>query len=299
MRKFWGRTLLFLIVLMSGCNEPAAQTTSDAFENDPYIPYVTALETVVFKALYPREWHHFGSGSGALFSSSQAFVESGQVSDLGNEAGIVLETAGASVFGPGSPTEILNALLAQQNDLQRATVASPIIVAGYSGATAIAHQLENDTDYLVIFTFIVVDERIILLLSTGPGNDQEAIINTNQFFVDSIEIYTLSEINYIDQEITYGQEVRTVVRPGELAGVYFNGTAGDVVDLSVVPAVEGMDLTVSILGSEGAPVTPTRFGGVTAIEGLQLPETTPYFVGIENIGDVAGEIQFKVTKQGP
>ena len=40
------------------------------------------------------------------------------------------------------------------------------------------------------------------------------------------------------------------------------------------------------------------FGGVTAIEGLQLRETTPYFVGIENLGDVAGQIQFKVTLQG-
>ena len=298
MKKSWGLALLWLILLVSSCSQPAALTTSDAFANDPYIPYVTALETVVLKAMYPRAWHHFGSGSGAIFSSSQAFVESGQVGDLDNEAGIILETAGASVFGNGSPTEILNALLAQQNDLQRATVASPLTVAGYPGATAIAHQLANDKDYLVIFTFIVVDERIILLLSTGPGNDQEAIINTNQLFVDSIKIYTLAEINYIDQEITYGQSVTTVVQAGELAGVYFNGTAGEVVDLSVVATEEEMDLTVSIFGSDGAPVTPTLFGGVTAIEGLQLRETTPYFVGIENLGDVAGQIQFKVTLQG-
>ena len=294
MKKLWGLILFSIWLLLASCSQPEAATTTDAFETDPYIYYVTALETVVFSAKYPREWQAFGSGSGALFSNSQTFIESGLIEELGDSAAIVLETAGTAAFGSGTPVEILAALLQQQNDLERATAASPLTIAGYPAATAIAHRLDNETDYLVIFTFIIVDERIILLLSTAPSAAQTEIADINQTFVNSIQIHALQEINYIDQEISYGQGVRAVAQPGELTGIYFNGSAGEVVDLAVSPTDEDAKLTISILGSEGSPITATRFGGVTAVQGLELPETTPYFVAVANVGSQATEIQFLV-----
>ncbi len=288
--------LLFLGILWAvvGCGRNEAVTSTDAFLNDPFIPYVTGLNEMILTALYPREWHTFGSASGAILSSSQAFIDSGATDDLGDGAAIVIETTSTNLLGSDNPTQILTDLLQQQTGLERVTAVSPMMVDEWPAATANAHRIVGEADYLVIFTFITVQDQVILLLSTAPNAQQAEIATVNETFVDSIEIFTPATINYLEDEVVYGQKVQAMALPGGITGVFFNGQANEVVNVMVEPLDDDLALEVSILGGEGAPITATIFGGVTSMEGVTLPETSPYFVAVRGRDGTSGEFELRI-----
>lgn len=294
--KRWGLLLLGVLLLVVSCGRDEAITSTDVFLNDPLIPYVTGLDEIILTALYPRDWHTFGSAGGAILSSSQAFVDSGVADDLGNGAAIVIETASTNLLGSDNPTQILTNLLQQQTGLERVTAISPLTVDGWPAATANAHRTVAATDYLVIFTFITIQDQVILLLSTAPNTDQAVIANVNETFVDSVEIFTPATINYLENEVAYGQKVRAMAIPDAMTGVYFTGKANEVINVTVKPLDDDLDMVVTVLGGEGAPITQTIFGGVTRMEGLTLPETSSYFVAIRGRDGTSGEFELRIER---